>query len=438
MPKNNVISAIDIGTAKVCTLIAVVEEGGELRVVGASSVQSQGIRKSQIVNLEEAAAAVTESVDAAERMAGFSISQAYVSVSGKHIESQNSKGVVAIADPQGDIIHEDIDRVIEAARAVSIPSNREILHVIPTSYKVDSQEGIKDPIGMSGVRLEAETHIITGSSTVLKNLRKCVEHLGISVSEFVFTALASSYAVLSETEQELGVALVDIGAGTTALSVFVEGSLVYSSVIPVGSLHVTKDIALGSRVSIPAAEKIKLALSLLPPETPTRYPDESREDARKRKKLEDQIDLQSLGLAEDTRYLSRQTLTDGIVAPRVREMFELIKVELEKNNLLSQIPAGLVLSGGGAETVGMNDTARKVLNVPARVGKPTGVRGLIDEIETPMYATSMGLLVYGKQVGRWQAVKEGGGGFNLGGLKNGVKIGAAGDILKKLIKIFMP
>ncbi len=436
MSKNPVIAAIDIGTAKVCTLIAIVEEGGELRVVGASSVQSQGIRKSQIVNLEEATAAITESVDAAERMAGFSISQAYVSVSGKHIESQNSKGVVAIADPQGDIVHEDIERVIEAARAVSLPSNREILHVVPTSFKVDSQEGIKDPIGMSGVRLEAETHIITGSSTVMKNIRKSVESLGIQVADFIFSGLASAQSVLNETEQELGVAVVDIGAGSTAMSVFVEGSLVFSTVIPVGALHVTKDIALGSRVSIPSAEKIKIALSHMAPESPSRLPNETREEARKRKKQEDQLDLHQLGLMDETRYLSRSTLSDGIIAPRLREIFELIDEEITKQKLKGDIPAGLILTGGGADTVGILEVAKKTVNLPARVGKPLGLRGLIDEIEIPMYATATGLLLYAQQTGQWQTVKE--NGFSLGNLAPKLSADGITESIKKLVKLFMP
>lgn len=436
MSKNNVIAAIDIGTGKVCTLIAVVEEGGELRVVGASSVQSQGIKKSQIVNLEEATSAITESVDAAERMAGFSISRAYVSVSGKHIESQNSKGVVAVADPQGDIIQEDIERVIEAARAISLPSNREILHVVPTSYKVDSQEGIKDPIGMSGVRLEAETHIITGSSTVMKNIRKSVESLGIQVAEFVFSGLASAYSVLNETEQELGVGVLDIGAGSSALSIFVEGSLIYSTVIPVGALHVTKDIALGSRVSIPSAEKIKVALSRMSPESPARLPNESREDARKRKKQEDQLDLHELGLHDETHYLSRTTLTDGIIAPRLREIFELIDDELKKQKHKSDIPAGLILTGGGADTVGITEVAKKTLNLSARVGKPIGLRGLIDEIETPMYATATGLLLYARETSNWQTVKE--SGFSLGNFTPKLDSASLVEGVKKLLKIFMP
>lgn len=436
MPKQNVIAAIDIGTAKICTLIAVVEEGGSLRVVGASSVQSQGVKRSQIVNLEEASAAIAESVDAAERMAGFSIQRAFVSVGGKHIESQNSKGVVAIADPQGDIVQEDVARVIEAARAISLPSNREILHVVPTSFKVDSQEGIKDPIGMSGVRLEAETHIITGSSTVLKNIRKCVEQLGIEVVEFVFTALASSYAVLSETEQELGVALIDFGAGTTSVSAFVEGSLVYSGVIGVGAMHVTKDIALGSRVSIPSAEKIKIALSYLPPETPTRLPHETREESRKRRKQEDQLDLQQLGLSEDTRYLSRATVVDGIIAPRLREVFELIMSDLEREKLIGDIPAGLVLTGGGADTIGATEVARKVCPFAARIGKPSGIRGLIDEIETPMYACAMGLLLYGRHVGEGAAPAH--SGFRLASMTPKFSLSNLEELIKKITKLVMP
>lgn len=437
MAKNQVVAAIDIGTAKICTLIAIVEEGGELRVVGASSVQSQGIRKSQIVNLEEALAAITASVDAAERMAGFSIQSAFVSVSGRHIESQNSKGVVAVADPQGDITQEDINRVIEAARAVSLPSTREILHVLPTSFRVDSQEGIKDPIGMSGVRLEAETHIITGSSTVLKNIRKCVEQLGIQVAEFVFSGVAASESVLSETEKELGVVVMDVGAGSSAISAFVEGSLVYSGVVPVGALHVTKDIALGSRISIPAAEKVKYALAQQPAETPPRLPSETREDARKRKKMEDEIDLRQLGVEEDIQYLSRKTLTESIIFPRLRELLELAEAELQKQKILAEVPAGFVFTGGGAETVGLQDAARKVFNVPARIGRPGGsLRGLIDEIETPMYSTATGLLLYGRKQGGVDSAGE--RSFSLPGGGKGLNLGGIVQSIQKLIKSILP
>lgn len=435
MAKNQVVAAIDIGTAKVCTLIAVVEEGGQLRIVGASSVLSRGVRKSQIVNLEEATQAITESVDAAERMAGFSIAEAFISVSGRHIQSQNSKGVVAVADPQGDIVAEDIDRVIEAARAISLPSNREILHVIPTSYQVDSQDGIKDPIGMSGVRLEAQTHIITGSATVLKNIRKCVQQLGIQVAGFVFSGLASAQAVVNETEKELGTVLIDIGAGTTALSAYVEGALVYSGVIPVGALHVTKDIALGSRISIPAAEIVKQALSSLPPETPSRLPNESREDAQKRRRQQDNLDLAALGLQEEVAQLSRKTLIDGIITPRLREIMDLTRAKLDENSLLEDVPAGLILTGGGADTVAMVDTARKTVGLPARVGRPSGLQGLIDEIETPMYSTVTGLLLYGQKQGVTQAA---GSNFSLPSFGEGFDFGKLSKTVLKFLKSLLP
>ena len=435
MGKNTIVAAIDIGTAKICTLIAVVEEGGELRVVGASSVKSQGIRKSQIVNLEEASAAITASIDAAERMAGFSINSAYVSVSARHITSQNSKGVVAIADPQGDITVEDVERVIEAARAISLPSNREILHVIPTSFQVDSQDGIKDPIGMSGVRLEAQAHIITGSSTVLKNIRKCVEQLGIQIAGFVFAGVAAAETVLNETERELGVVLLDLGAGSTSLSCYVEGSLVHSSVIPVGALHITKDIALGSRISIPAAEAVKHSLSKTTKlSSPTTLPGESREEARLRRKREDTIDLKELGLDEEVKQLSKKTLIDGIISPRLREIMELAKDELQKKEILGDVPSGVILTGGGAETVSALETARKILQLPARVGKPTQLRGLIDEIETPMYSTVAGLLIYGKK----QGVTEISSGFNLSELSSNFNFKSMFSSVKKLIKSIWP
>ncbi|PWU23970.1 cell division protein FtsA, partial [Candidatus Cerribacteria bacterium 'Amazon FNV 2010 28 9'] len=247
MSRQQVISAIDIGTEKICTIIAARDgETGALQVVGIASVPSTGMKKSQVVDLEDVIAAITKSVDSAERMAGFSISNAYVSISGSHIASQNSKGVVAVANPDAEITSDDVRRVIEAARAISLPSAREVIHVIPREFKVDSQDGIKDPIGMSGVRLEAEAHIVTGSATALRNVAKCVSEVGVNISSFVFAGLASSHAVLSETEKELGVVVLDIGAGTTAMAAFVEGALTYSCVLPIGARHITQDIALGS------------------------------------------------------------------------------------------------------------------------------------------------------------------------------------------------
>ncbi|HZZ99043.1 MAG TPA: cell division protein FtsA [Candidatus Saccharimonadia bacterium] len=394
MAKTRTVSAIDIGTDKICTLIASVGPNNETRVVGVASVASKGLRKSQIVDLEDAIEAITESVDAAERMAGMGIKSAYISVGGTHVQSQNSKGVVAVSNPESEITEEDVRRVIEAARAISLPSAREVIHVIPRDYKVDSQDGIKDPIGMSGVRLEAEAHIITGSSTAIRNISKCISELGIQPAGFVFSGLASAYAVLSETERELGVVLLDIGAGSTSICAFVEGSLAYSGVLPIGARHVTSDIALGLRMSLQSAEQVKLALESLPPEIQP-IPGETREQARDRKRRSDEINAQKIGITEDVGPLSRKTIVEGIIMPRLQEMFKLIGQELEKENLFPLVPAGVVLTGGGADTIGIVEVCKRVMGLPTRIGKPEGLKGLVDEIEVPSYSTPAGLLLYG-------------------------------------------
>ncbi|HSW89723.1 MAG TPA: cell division protein FtsA [Patescibacteria group bacterium] len=413
MAKTKVITAIDIGTEKVCTVIAGQSPEGALQILGISSIASKGIKKSQIVDLEEAIEAIIQSLDGAERMAGFGVSSAYVSVSGTHISSQNSKGVVAVASPDGEITATDIDRVIEAARAISLPSAREIIHVIPREFQVDGQSGIKDPVGMSGIRLEAEAHIISGSATALRNLTKCLSEVGITVSGFVFAGLASSLAVLSETEKELGVVLLDIGAGSTSMAIYVEGALTYSAVLPIGARHVTQDIALGTHLSLAAAEKIKLALADMPPESDAPS-GETREQRRERLKREDEMDLKRLGIDEgDT--LSRKMVVENIMVPRMKEMFELVGKELEKEKLFPLIPAGIVLSGGGALTVGMTDVCKRTLSLSTRVGVPTGVRGLIEDVESPIFTTAMGLILYGAKNGG-EEVRANGSGFSVASL----------------------
>ncbi|HKY73817.1 MAG TPA: cell division protein FtsA [Patescibacteria group bacterium] len=438
MGRTKTVAAIDIGTEKVCTLIAQLSDvEREPRVTGVASIPSKGLRKSQIVDLEEAIEAITQSVDAAERMAGSGVRAAYVSVSGTHIESQNSKGVVAIANPQGEITADDVRRVIEAARAVSLPSAREVIHVIPKDYKVDSQEGIKDPIGMSGVRLECETHIITGSSTALKNISKCINELGVQPEGFVFSGLASSYAVLSETEKELGVLVLDIGAGSTSVCAFVEGSLAYSGVLPIGARHITSDIALGLRMSLQSAERIKLALSGMPALELQAIPGETREQARERKKKEDEVDTKKIGLTEDVGSLSRKAVVDGIIMPRLQEMFKLIGEELDKQGMLPMIPAGVVLTGGGAETIGIVDVCKRILGLPTRVGKPQGLHGLTDEVETSSsYATSAGLLLYGMQLHSLSTSEKKDGSF-IGLLKN-LPLKPLRERVMKLVKSVMP
>lgn len=388
------IAGIDIGTSKIATVVATQKEEGPVSVMGVSVVDSKGLRKGQVVDIVDAIAAISPSLEGAERMAGTSISHAYVNVGGSHIASQNSHGVVAVAEPEKEITPEDVARVVDAAKAISIPSSRHILHVLPRGFIVDGQEGIADPVGMTGVRLEVDTHIVTGGTTAVKNLEKCVGELGVAAMGVVFGGLASAFAVLSDTEKELGVVLVDIGGGTTDIAIFVEGALSYSSVIPIGAKNITNDLAIGLRISLESAEKIKLLLSKKPK---TAFSDEAEKEKNKREA--DEMDLTSLQLPEDLKKVSRKTLTEGIIKPRLNEIFALIGLEIKKSGFGGMTPSGIVITGGGAETVGMVEAARKNLAMPVRIGIPTNVTGLIDEIMTPAFATAVGLVQYGvKQV----------------------------------------
>lgn len=387
MVKGKIVAGIDIGTSKITTIIASQsKETEKINVIGVATHPSKGLRRSQIVDIEEAVEAIAESVEAAERMAGYSISRAFISIGGAHIESSNSKGVVAIAEPEGEIKTEDVNRVVEAARAISLPASREILHVIPRDFTVDSQGGIKDPLGMTGVRLEVETHIITGSSTAMRNLIKCVGELGIDVEALVFSGLAASEAVLTDTEKELGVCLVDIGGGTTSIAVFVEGSLAYSSVLPVGAKNVTNDLAIGLRVSLSSAEKIKIALS---------KEESQKKKDKKEDKKEDELDLKKLKIEEELSKVSKKTLTEGIIRPRLNEIFQMVGTRLKESGYGGSTPAGIVLSGGGAQTAGIIQACKRTLSLPVRIGRPKGLSGLIEEIETSDSATSYGLILYG-------------------------------------------
>lgn len=437
MSKKPIIAVIDLGTDKCVTLVASFnEDTGKPQVIGVSAVKSRGMKKSAIVNLEEVSATLTESLDGAERMAGLSISEAFVSVSGSHIKSQNSKGVVAVATPNQEINREDVERVIEAARAISLPNDRQIIHVVPRDFKVDSQTGIKDPIGMTGIRLESEAHIITGMSTTLKNIKKSVSDLGVELKGFVFSGLASAITSATETEKELGVAVVDIGSECTSLCVYVEGSLEYSATIPVGAKHITKDIAVGCRISLDSAETVKLKLSSKEYEVPKPKSGESKEELNKRRKKADKIDLEKLGLDEEgTKELSKKAIIDGIMMPRMKEIFTLIGKDLEKKDLLSLIPAGVVITGGGAETVSIVEIAKKTLCLPARVGKPKGIEGITKDINRPTFATSIGLIDYAISQG---AISESGNSFDLGSLLGSIKIGNLGGKVKNLFKSLIP
>lgn len=401
MSRAKIVAGIDVGSFKTTTVIASAAEDEEkAKVIGVAHIPSRGIRKGQIVNIEEASESVVNAVEAAERMAGYDLSRAFVSVGGHHIASQNSTGVVAVAEPEGEITSDDIDRVIEAARAVSLPSSREVIHVLPRDFTVDGQEGIKDPVGMSGVRLEVETHIVTGASTTIRNLVKCVSEVCTDVQGLVISGLASAESVLTETEKELGVVLVDIGGGTTDIVVFVEGAPFYSSVLPVGAKNVTNDLAIGLRLSLESAEKIKLKLSEeeKKPALPKRKESQSKEGIASGKKNEEEISLVELGITEEDRTVSKKTLVEGIIKPRLHEIFTMVGLELKKSGAIGLTPSGVVVCGGGAQTVGVVKAVKTTLSMPVRIGVPRGVGGLIDEVQTPDFATSMGLILYGAKM----------------------------------------
>ena len=394
MNEGKIVVSVDVGTSKIVTLIAKVDDF--VNVLGVSEVPSAGVRKGQIVDIDESVAAINSSLEAAERMAGYSASHIIASIGGNHIESQNSRGVVAVAQPEGEIRETDLTRVIDAAKAVSLPSSREILHVLPRSYIVDGQEGIKDPIGMTGVRLEVDTHIISGGSTTIRNLEKAFSEVGVDVDAIVSSGYASSLAVLSDTEKELGVVLVDIGAGTTDICIYVEGSVAYSSVLPIGARHITNDLAIGLRISLESAEKIKLFLSNPAKKSPR--PEEEILGESKPKEKTDEIDLSPLGLPEELSKVSQKTLIDGIIRPRLNEIFTMVGLEIKKSGFAGQTPSGLVITGGGARTIGVVEAAKRMLAMPVRVGYPTNIKGIIDEVQDTSFSTVIGLATYGQRV----------------------------------------
>lgn len=384
MSKTRIVGALEIGSSKVTTLISqIITDPNSLEVsvnvVGAASVESKGIKKGQIVDIDEAVEVIVSSIEAAERMAGYNLESAYVALGGASVHSQNSRGVVAVSDQNGEITQNDVDRAIEAASAVSLPASREIVHVKPREFVVDGETGIKDATGMSGVRLEVDTHIISAGSAAIKNIKKAVNEVGIKIESLVFSGLASSEAVLSPTEKELGCVLIDIGGGTTSITVFIDGALSYSGVIPIGAKNVTNDLAIGLRVSLETAEKIKISLS-----------------TKKKKDIDesDELDLEGIGVTE-IRKISKKTLLEGIIRPRLNEIFTMVRLELEREGLANRIPSGAIITGGGAETEGVLDSAKRTMSLPVRIGVPKEVTGLVDDIMTPAFATPIGLLCYG-------------------------------------------
>lgn len=432
---SKIIAGVDVGSSKIGVVIAqVVLEEEKLSVVGVSSVPSAGIRKGQVVNIEEATTAIISGVEAAERMAGYSVSKLLVSIGGAHVTSQNSKGVVAVAEPEEEIGQDDVRRVIEAARAISLPSSRDILHCLPRYFTVDSQDGVKDPLGMTGVRLEVETHIITGSTTSMKNLARCVSEVGADIESLVFSGVASSESVLTETEKELGVILVDIGGGTTSVIVFMEGAPCYTCVLPIGAKNVTNDLAIGLRLSLENAEKLKIGLSEVLANV-AKPPEVTIEEEKEEKEKKDEVDLSSLGIDEDTKTVSRKTITEGIIKPRLNEIFTMVGLEIKKSGFAGMTPSGIVVCGGGALTIGVLESCKRTLSMPVRIGVPTGVTGLVEDVLNPSFAAVLGLIVYGSKLQKGETTRISFG--QIGKIAQRIPVGGlaqkAIDFLKSLL-----
>ena len=380
MQHSKIISGVDIGTTKITTIVGqYFDIEDRFNIIAVASNPANGFRKGQIINLDQAAQSITQSLESAERMAGFQINSATISLAAPYIESINSQGVVAISNPNGEITNNDVTRAIEAAKAITLPTGKEIIHIIPRRYSVDGQDGILDPVGMNGVRLELEAHLILASSPGLKNLHKCLEDIGIKTSSLVYSGLATAKAALTDTEKELGVALIDIGGSITTLTIYTEGTPIYSIVIPIGANNVTNDLAIGLRLSLEDADKIKLRLA----------------KSLETKKFEDEVDLSHFGiLSEEKHKISLQTAINGIVKPRLEEIFSLIYDQIENSGFANSIPAGVVITGGGALTVNAKEICSKIIPLPLRIASPPRLGGIVDDILNPSYTSSIGLLMY--------------------------------------------
>ncbi len=396
MEREAVLVGIDVGTSKVCALIGEVSRDGRLTIMGHGTVPTTGLKRGVVVNIDQTVRSIADAVERSERLSGWKIDRGFVGVGGQQVESMNSTGQVAVTAHHREVTREDINRAIEVARAVSIPNNRDVLHVERRGFTVDGQEGVKDPLGMSALRLEVEAHIVTASATAVQNLTKCVQQAGVKIDELVVNGLASAEAVLMDVEKEQGVAVADIGAGTIDLVMFDEGSPYHTAVLPVGGNNVTSDIAIGVRTHPAAAEELKIRYGSC---------DLSRV-------VDDEIPV--AGLGEDAgRTVSRLELCE-IIDARMRETFELLRGEMLRSGK-GILPAGIILTGGASQLAGIAELGREVLQVPVRVSGPQGIGGLVDTIQDPSYATAIGLLRWGAQaIAEGEQVYEtepGGGGL---------------------------
>ncbi len=382
---NRTIVGIDVGTTKVCTIVAQVQESGRVNVLGVGLTPSKGLDKGMVVNIDDAVNAIATSVEKAERLSGYRIGTAFIGVAGRHIASLNSRGVVAVARADHEITRHDIDRAVESAQAVAIPTQREVIHVIPRAYIVDGHEGIRDPVGMSGFRLEVETHIVTGEVMAIQNLIKSVRKSGIEIDDLVLQPLASGEAVLSAEDKDRGVVLVDIGGGTTDIAVFAQGGIWHTSVLPVGGNHFTNDIVLVLQAPHHTAEYLKLRYGSAVLEEPAPEGDD------------DLIEVDGFVPGEKAQ-ISRATLNQ-VVNARAEELVELIYNEVRRSGYEGLLPAGIVLTGGAAQLARFDELMRDMLGVPVRIGVPTDLSGLSDSIDSPSYATAVGLARWGARHG---------------------------------------
>lgn len=391
--EHGMIVGLDIGTSKVVAIVGEVNDNNELEIIGLGSHASRGLKKGVVVNIESTVQSIQRAVEEAELMAGCQIHSVYAGIAGSHIRSMNSHGIVAIKDRE--VVEGDVDRVIDAARAVAIPADQKVLHVLPQEFVIDQQEGVREPIGMSGVRLEAKVHLVTGAVSAAQNIVKCIERCGLHADDIILEQLASSYSVLTDDEKELGVCLVDIGGGTTDIAVFTEGAIKHTAVIPIAGDQVTNDIAIAMRTPTQYAEEIKIKYACA---------------LRQLTSTDEVIEVPSVG-DRPPRRLARQTLAE-VVEPRYEELMSLVLAELRRSGYENLIAAGVVLTGGSAKMEGVVELAEEVFHMPVRLGVPQYVAGLIDVVRNPIHATGVGLLLFGQRSEQMQTSKR----FNDGGM----------------------
>lgn len=372
----DIIVGLDFGTTKICAIVGQRNENGMVDIIGIGKGPSAGIRKGVVINIESTVESVKRAIDEAELMAGVEITQVYAGIAGGHIKGFNSHGMVAVKD--GEVTKSDINRVMDAAKAVAIPLDREVIHIIPQEFIVDDQDGVKDPLGMSGVRLEAKVHIVTGAVSSAQNIIKCSNKTGLNVADIVLEPLASAEATLTQDEKELGVVLIDIGGGTTDVAMFSDGSIVHSSVMAIGGSHITNDVAVGLRTPAQEAEKIKIkhGCSLV-----------------RLVRNDETVEVPGVG-GRGSRSVPRKVLAE-IIEPRVEEIFALVNRDLIKSGYKNLMASGIVITGGSTLLQGMAELAEEVFDLPVKIGVPQGVGGLVDVVRSPIYSTGVGLVLYG-------------------------------------------